>query len=111
MPQTVEVRFKGTRREFFAWPDDREPLRLHEAVVVPAERGQDLGRVLTTGPSAEKKCGACSSCAVGAGVAEARSGGRAVETSAEPGGADGESAVAVAEDASTAEAPIADVPP
>ena len=111
MPQTVEVRFKGTRREFFAWPDDREPLRLHEAVVVPAERGQDLGRVLTTGPSAEKKCGACSSCAVGVGVAEARSGGRAVETSEEPAGADGEGAVAVAEDASTAEAPIADVPP
>ncbi|MBK8005401.1 MAG: hypothetical protein IPK12_16130 [Gemmatimonadetes bacterium] len=111
MPQTVEVRFKGTRREFFAWPDDREPLRLHEAVVVPAERGQDLGRVLTTGPSAEKKCGACSSCAVGAGVAEARSGGRAVETSAEPGGADEGSAVAVAGDAPAEEETPAAPPP
>ena len=106
MPQTVEVRFKGTRREFFAWPDDREPLRLHEAVVVPAERGQDLGRVLTTGPSAEKKCGACSSCAVGVRVAEARTGGRAVETSEDPASADTEGAVAVAEETSTEEAPI-----
>ncbi len=110
MPQTVEVRFKGTRREFFAWPDDREPLRLHEAVVVPAERGQDLGRVLTTGPSAEKKCGACSSCAVGVGVAEARTGGRAVETSEDPASADTEGAVAVAEETSTEEAPITEAP-
>ncbi len=63
MPQTVEVRFKGIRRDFFLWPDDREPLRPREAVVVQVERGQDLGRVHTAGATAEKKCGGCTSCA------------------------------------------------
>jgi cell fate regulator YaaT (PSP1 superfamily) len=62
MPQTVEVRFKGIRRDFFLWPDDREPLRPREAVVVQAERGQDLGHVASTDATAEKKCGGCSGC-------------------------------------------------
>ncbi len=80
MPQTVEVRFKGTRRDFFLWPDDQEPLRLREAVVVELERGQDFGRVHTAGELARKKCGGgCSGCAVGTGIEEGRQGGRAVE--------------------------------
>ena len=63
MPQTVEVRFKGTRRDFFHWPDEQEPLRLSEAVIVQAERGQDFGRVQSAGAVAEKKCGGgCTSC-------------------------------------------------
>jgi cell fate regulator YaaT (PSP1 superfamily) len=62
MPQTVEVRFKGIRRDFFLWPDDREPLRPREAVVVQAERGQDLGHVASTDATAEKKCGGCTGC-------------------------------------------------
>src|SRR5690606_17368711 len=63
MPQTVEVRFKGTRRDFFLWPDEQEPLRLSEAVIVQAERGQDFGRVQSAGAVAEKKCGGgCTSC-------------------------------------------------
>jgi cell fate regulator YaaT (PSP1 superfamily) len=87
MPQTVEVRFKGTRRDFFLWPDDQEPLRLREAVVVELERGHDFGRVHTAGEVAEKKCGGgCTSCAVGTGIEESRAGGRAVEES-EPEGA------------------------
>ena len=49
MPQTVEVRFKGTRRDFFLWTDEQDPLRLKEAVVVEAERGLDFGRVLFGG--------------------------------------------------------------
>jgi cell fate regulator YaaT (PSP1 superfamily) len=66
MPQTVEVRFKGIRRDFFVWPDDQEPLRLKEAVVVECERGQDFGRVQTAGEAALKKCGGgCSGCEVG----------------------------------------------
>ena len=67
MPQTVEVRFKGTRRDFFLWNDEQEPLRLKEAVVVEAERGLDFGRVHTAGDTAEKKCAsACSGCSIGA---------------------------------------------
>jgi len=63
MPQTVEVRFKGIRRDFFSWPAEADPLRPREAVIVAAERGQDFGRVHTTGATAEKKCGGCTSCA------------------------------------------------
>jgi cell fate regulator YaaT (PSP1 superfamily) len=63
MPQTVEVRFKGIRRDFFRWNDDQEPLRLTEAVLVECERGQDFGRVHTAGEAALKKCGgSCSGC-------------------------------------------------
>ncbi len=82
MPQTVEVRFKGIRRDFFLWPDDREPLRLRDPVVVPAERGHDLGRVQSAGAAADKKCGSCSSCEVGAQIKEGHAGGRVVEDSA-----------------------------
>lgn len=63
MPQTIEVRFKGLRRAFFTWPEQEEPLRLKEAVVVEAEKGQDFGRVASTGEAAISKCGGCSSCA------------------------------------------------
>src|SRR5215510_12136056 len=81
MPQTVEVRFKGTRRDFFLWPDEQNPLRLKEAVVVELERGQDLGLVQTSGELAEKKCGGgCTACAVGEGLHELASGGKTVET-------------------------------
>lgn len=80
MPQTIEVRFKGTRRDFFLWPDDQEPLRLREAVVVELERGQDFGRVHTAGEIAEKKCGtACTSCSTGVGIQEAAGGGKAID--------------------------------
>jgi cell fate regulator YaaT (PSP1 superfamily) len=65
-PQIVEVRFKGTRKGFYAWPRPDEPLRLNDHVVVEAERGHDLGRVSTTGERALAKCGiggsGCSSC-------------------------------------------------
>ncbi len=71
MSQTVEVRFKGTRKVYFLWPGD-EPLRVGEAVIVEVERGRDLGRVTAVGDLAEKKCGGgCSGCAVG-GEAEER---------------------------------------
>lgn len=83
MPQTVEVRFKGTRRDFFHWPDDREPLHLSESVVVEAERGFDFGRIQSAGAVAEKKCNSCTSCGVGEGIAESRTGGTAVDPPAE----------------------------
>ncbi len=69
MSQTVEVRFKGTRKGYFLWSGE-EALRPGEAVLVEAERGRDLGHVTAVGSLAEKKCGGgCSGCSTGA-VAE-----------------------------------------
>ncbi len=65
MEQTVEVRFKGTRKGYFVWQDEADPLRVKDAVVVEVERGRDLGRVTAVGETATKKCGGCSGCAVG----------------------------------------------
>jgi cell fate regulator YaaT (PSP1 superfamily) len=65
MPQTVEVRFKGTRKAYFVWQDEADPIRLKEPVIVEVERGRDLGRVTAVGDNAAKKCGSCTSCAVG----------------------------------------------
>ena len=64
--QTVEVRFKGTRKAYFVWPQADAPLRVNDCVVVEAERGRDFGRVTAVGDVAAKKCGSgCSGCAVG----------------------------------------------
>jgi cell fate regulator YaaT (PSP1 superfamily) len=69
--QTVEVRFKGTRKGFFTWGDESSPLRPSEMVVVEVERGRDLGRVNAVGSVAERKCGiGCSGCATGEEPAE-----------------------------------------
>ena len=65
MPQTIEVRFKGTRKAYFVWADEADPIRLKEPVIVEVERGRDLGRVTAVGDTAAKKCGSCTSCAVG----------------------------------------------
>jgi len=66
LSQTIEVRFKGTRKAYFAWEDADAPLRVGETVLVEVERGRDLGRVTAIGDLAAKKCGGgCSGCAVG----------------------------------------------
>jgi cell fate regulator YaaT (PSP1 superfamily) len=65
MSQTVEVRFKGTRKGYFVWEDEADPLHLKEPVIVEVERGRDLGRVSAVGETALKKCSGCTSCAVG----------------------------------------------
>ena len=65
MSQTVEVRFKGTRKAYFVWEDEADPIRLKEPVIVEVERGRDFGRVTAVGDMAAKKCGSCTSCAVG----------------------------------------------
>ncbi len=65
MPATVEVRFKGIRKEYFVWAGDEAPLRLREPVLVETERGLDLGRVSAIGDQAEKKCGGCAACPTG----------------------------------------------
>lgn len=54
MPGFAEVRFKGSRKGYFAYADlDLEP-GLH--VVVEADRGEDLGEVSAVGAIAERKC-------------------------------------------------------
>jgi cell fate regulator YaaT (PSP1 superfamily) len=70
MSQTVEVRFKGTRKAYFLWDDETDPIRVKDSVVVEVERGRDLGRVTAVGDMAAKKCGGCSSCAVGEAAEE-----------------------------------------
>jgi cell fate regulator YaaT (PSP1 superfamily) len=65
MSQTVEVRFKGTRKAYFLWNDDADPIRIKDSVIVEVERGRDLGRVTAVGDQAAKKCGGCSGCSVG----------------------------------------------
>jgi cell fate regulator YaaT (PSP1 superfamily) len=72
LTQTIEVRFKGTRKAYFTWPEDGEALRVGDAVVVEVERGRDLGRVTALGEVAGKKCASsCTGCAVGGDPAEA----------------------------------------
>ncbi|MBA3659908.1 MAG: hypothetical protein H0W67_09945 [Gemmatimonadales bacterium] len=71
MSQTVEVRFKGTRKGFYTWSEDNLPLRVHDPVVVEADRGRDLGRVSAVGDTAAKKCASsCAGCASGADAAQ-----------------------------------------
>ncbi len=66
MPNTVEVRFKGNRKDYFLWPDEAEPLRLWDPVIVQVERGQDFGRVSATGETATTKCAvSCAGCEAG----------------------------------------------
>jgi cell fate regulator YaaT (PSP1 superfamily) len=90
MPQTVEVRFKGTRRAFFHWPhEDTAPLRLQETVIVSADRGEDFGRISAVGDVAAKKCGG--SCSVPSATAGDEAGHAAAgcgTTTTVPGGTD-----------------------
>jgi len=66
MPQTVEVRFKGNRKGLYDWAGEDEQLRMRDAVIVDADRGQDLGRISAVGETALKKCGSsCGGCASG----------------------------------------------
>ena len=50
----VEVRFKGTRKEFFRNEDDL-PIKIGDLVVVAGSPGHDLGYVSLTGKLAEKQ--------------------------------------------------------
>jgi len=69
MPTTVEVRFKGNRKDYFLWPEAADPLYLHQPVIVETDRGLDFGRVGVVGDTAEKKCASgCSGCAVGGDI-------------------------------------------
>ena len=50
----VEVAFKGNRKDFFLWEGEAPPA-VNAAVVVEADRGEDLGRVHATGEAAQKR--------------------------------------------------------
>lgn len=64
MPELIEVRFKGNRKEYFTYADDT-PLTVGDSVLVEGERGRDLGRVSAVGAAAERKCGVgCEGCAL-----------------------------------------------
>jgi cell fate regulator YaaT (PSP1 superfamily) len=54
MPHLIEVAFKGNRKDFFVWEQDAPP-PLKAAVIVDADRGEDLGFVHALGELAEKR--------------------------------------------------------
>lgn len=54
MPHLIEVAFKGNRKDFFVWEDDELPA-LNAAVIVDADRGEDLGYVHALGELAAKR--------------------------------------------------------
>jgi cell fate regulator YaaT (PSP1 superfamily) len=54
----VEVAFRGNRKEFFAWEGEAAPPR-RAGGVVEVERGEDFGRVHSTGALAEVRCRGC----------------------------------------------------
>jgi cell fate regulator YaaT (PSP1 superfamily) len=55
----VEVAFRGNRKEFFLW-DYPDPPAIKSAVIVDADRGEDLGYVHSLGELAQKRNGGCS---------------------------------------------------
>jgi cell fate regulator YaaT (PSP1 superfamily) len=54
----VEVAFRGNRKEFFQWEAESAPA-LRTGVIVDADRGEDFGRVHSTGELAELRCRGC----------------------------------------------------
>ena len=58
MAHLVEVAFRGNRKEFFLW-DYPDPPPVKSAVIVDADRGEDLGYVHSLGELAQKRNGGC----------------------------------------------------
>jgi cell fate regulator YaaT (PSP1 superfamily) len=54
----VEIAFRGNRKEFFLW-DYPDPPPVKAAVIVDADRGEDLGYVHSLGDLAQKRNGGC----------------------------------------------------
>ena len=54
MEHLIEVSFKGNRREFFRWSFEAPP-PARAAIIVETDRGEDLGRVHSTGELAERR--------------------------------------------------------
>jgi cell fate regulator YaaT (PSP1 superfamily) len=58
MAHLIEVAFTGNRKGFYLWEGDAPPA-LKAAVIVDADRGEDLGHVHATGALAEVRCRGC----------------------------------------------------
>lgn len=58
MAHLIEVAFRGNRKEFFSWTGETAP-PLKAGVIVEADRGEDFGRVHSTGALAEVRCNGC----------------------------------------------------
>jgi cell fate regulator YaaT (PSP1 superfamily) len=54
VPHLIEVAFRGNRKEFFLWEHEDSP-PIKAAVIVDADRGEDLGHVHATGELADKR--------------------------------------------------------
>ncbi len=54
MSRLIEIAFKGNRKEFFLWESDDTPPRA-AAVIVDADRGEDLGHVHAFGDEADHR--------------------------------------------------------
>ena len=55
----IEVCFKGNRKEFFLW-EGEDPPAVKSAVIVEADRGEDLGHVHAVGELAQARAKGCS---------------------------------------------------
>jgi len=60
VPGFAEIRFKGTRKDYFSYAG--LDLRPGQPVIVEADRGEDLGEVSATGAIAERKCSSSGGC-------------------------------------------------
>ena len=60
IPGFAEVRFKGTRKDYFTF----EALELAPGnhVIVEADRGEDLGEITALGMIAQRKCSSSGGC-------------------------------------------------
>ncbi len=56
MAKLLEIEFKGNRKAFYANPQDF-PFKVGDLVIVQAEKGQDLGRVVNMGSLVDQRAG------------------------------------------------------
>jgi cell fate regulator YaaT (PSP1 superfamily) len=61
VPGFAEIRFKGTRKDYFSYVG--LDVRPGQYVIVQADRGEDLGEVAAVGTIAERKCSSSGGCA------------------------------------------------
>lgn len=56
MAKILEIEFKGSRKAFYANPQDF-PFKVGDLVIVKADKGKDLGRVVNMGSLVDKRAG------------------------------------------------------
>ena len=56
MAKILEIEFKGSRKAFYANPQEF-PLKIGDAAIVQAEKGEDLGRVINLGYLVDQRAG------------------------------------------------------